>query len=57
MKDKGNVIKYYIDKSGNTTDLIMTEDNLNFSGQEYFTFPHRNPSPKREQNLLQQQKG
>jgi len=37
MKDKGNVIKYYIDESGNTGDLIMTEDNLNFSGQEYFT--------------------
>jgi len=30
-------MKYYIDESGNTGDLIMTEENLNFSSQEYFT--------------------
>lgn len=29
--------KFYIDESGNTGDLIMTKDNLNFSSQEYFT--------------------
>lgn len=29
--------KYYIDESGNTGDLIMNEENLNFSSQEYFT--------------------
>ena len=30
-------MKYYIDESGNTGDLVMTQDNLNFSSQEYFT--------------------
>jgi len=30
-------MKYYIDESGNTGDLVMTEENLNFSSQEYFT--------------------
>jgi hypothetical protein len=30
-------IKYYIDESGNSGDLIMTEENLNFGSQEYFT--------------------
>lgn len=29
--------KYYIDESGNTGDLIVTEENTNFSSQEYFT--------------------
>ncbi|WP_347368983.1 DUF3800 domain-containing protein [Vibrio vulnificus] len=29
--------KYYIDESGNTGDLIVTEKNANFSSQEYFT--------------------
>lgn len=29
--------KFYIDESGNTGDLVMTEENLNFSSQEYFT--------------------
>ncbi|MGR5131165.1 DUF3800 domain-containing protein [Vibrio alfacsensis] len=29
--------KYYIDESGNTGDLIVTEKNTNFSSQEYFT--------------------
>lgn len=29
--------KFYIDESGNTGDLIMTGENLNFSSQEYFT--------------------
>jgi len=30
-------MKYYIDESGNTGDLVMTQGNLNFSSQEYFT--------------------
>ncbi|MEC6906632.1 DUF3800 domain-containing protein [Photobacterium piscicola] len=29
--------KYYIDESGNTGDLLITEGNTNFSSQEYFT--------------------
>ena len=37
MKDERNIMKYYIDESGNTGDLIITKDNLNFSGQKYFT--------------------
>ena len=30
-------MKYYIDESGSTGDLLMEEDNLDFSEQEYFT--------------------
>lgn len=30
-------MKYYIDESGNTGDLIMTENNFNFGSQKYFT--------------------
>ncbi len=31
------ITKFYIDESGNSGDLIMTEKNRNFSSQEYFT--------------------
>lgn len=30
-------MKYYIDESGSTGDLLMEEGNLDFSEQEYFT--------------------
>ena len=30
-------MKYYIDESGNTGDLVVSENNLNFNSQEYFT--------------------
>ena len=29
--------KFYIDESGNTGDLVVTEEDANFSSQEYFT--------------------
>lgn len=29
--------KFYIDESGNTGDLVVTEEDADFSSQEYFT--------------------
>ena len=31
------ITKFYIDESGNSGDLIMSNENINFASQEYFT--------------------
>ena len=31
------ITKFYIDESGNSGDLIMSDKNINFASQEYFT--------------------